>query len=218
VRNKQYFLKKIRRKGKLSGKRYDERQVKKLIVLSRLTGKEEYRKKIMEQCYPIIFSILEKVGSRIRTNFNLFNNEDLFSESIIVIDRCINSYSFTKKTNFLTFIWISITRNIARFLTNNIYDPSKISNVSFDELKEKQFKGSNISDELEIVEEECKALGAEYFQEIDFLEGLSKKEKKLINMRCEGIKVKTSCSILKINQNEYYEILKNVQRKVEAEL
>jgi RNA polymerase sigma factor (sigma-70 family) len=202
------FLKEIMDTGKLRGQRYDEKRVRFLLLWYRRTQDERYRTEIIEMCYPLVFTILRKLGKRFNTENRIFNNDDLFSESVLVIERCIKGYKFRMNVKFITFVYISILRNARRFLGSHLVQPSKVFVSSID-----VFNDTN-----EAPKEEKYVKYESALLDRDILDCLTYKERTIVRLRERDVSVEKICKLMKIKQGTYYRRMRNIRAKVRKEM
>jgi RNA polymerase sigma factor (sigma-70 family) len=211
-RKQRSFLGMLSQDGKDRGRHYDEKRVQYLVIWFRRTGDERYRTEIIEQCYPLILSILQKVGRFYNSSNRLFDNEDMFNESVIVIDKCIRAYKFDKNTKFITFVWISILRNARRFLSNNIINPNKIFVDSLEIFTDESYGSEGELPTSRYVEYEHE------FNHHGILDCLTVTERRIVKLREADVKIDKICRMMRIKQSSYYRYMKSIKNKLRKEL
>jgi len=202
------LLKTIMQNGKLRGQRYDEKRVRFLLLWYRRTQDKRYRTEIIEMCYPLVFTILRNLGKHINTQSKIFDNDDLFSESILVIERCINGFKFKKNVKFITFVYISILRNARRFLGSHLVQPSKVFVSSID----------IFNDTNEPPKAEKYVRNEESVFSRGVLDCLTPRERTIVRLRERDVSVMKICKLLKIKQGSYYRYMRAIKEKVRKEI
>ena len=226
MKNNYFGLKEIKKKGttkkyfskdvkKIS---YDEKKAKFLIIKYKKFNKVSAKNSLITMCYPIIFSVLKKVGRKINTSKMLFNHDDLFNEGVLIVDRCINAYKIKYRVKFSTFLWISLNRGFIRFIDTNLLRPQKIF-VSIMEHSDEENSDTesleNIYNKKKYQKEVSDYLKNEEIDSVenDLLKNFTDLETRVIYLKYKKYDSDEITKILEISSSKYYKILKKVKNK-----
>jgi len=218
------FLKRMSFKYKKKNGKYNEKKIQALIVRYKHTSNIAVRNELIENCYPIIFSILAIFGKQINTSNKILNNDDLFSECVIIIVKCIDSYDYKKKVKFLTFIWVSLFRNLRRFVTKHLLKPESIF-LRHDNDEEKEESLFEEEKTAKKDKKEIESLNSFSNNNLDYYKDFSKvfngffneQETRILFLRMNKVSISNSCKILKLNNTKYYKLLEEIKKKSKEE-
>ena len=105
--------------------KYNDLKVRLLIIKYKKNLKDVVLlNTIQENCYPVILGALKKFLSTHSFNSITYQQEELLSESILVLQKCIFGYSFKSKNKFITYFWDALI-NRYKFLLYKTDTPVK---------------------------------------------------------------------------------------------
>ena len=223
---KHYGLKEIKKSGNtnyLNNKakeKYNERLANIYIIKYKKNGDEKARQDLIKMCYPIIFTVLQKFGKKVNTTNKLFDNEDLFNEGILVIDKCIKLYDMKYKVKFITYIWTSLYRRFVRFTSENIMRQDNMfislnqTNDEEDELDilEKPFYKKEVNaNDINKIFEDNEHIISDVTGNLDYL------QINILYLKMKNFDISEVCEILGIGISKYYKVLEGLKEKLKKE-
>lgn len=171
------------------------------------------RNDVIKICYPIILKVLQRFGNIFDTQNRIFDHKDLLSECVFIVIRCADNFDMTKKIKFSTYLWHSLYRGMARFVTENMTSISKRSTnlYEYDEGR----------DEF-IMRQDLDSLGIDYEIETEKMEDLlnhfSEEEKLIIAYRLDEKEPSYICKELNLTPTQYKIKLNNIKFRLDGEL
>lgn len=193
---------------------YCDKEAKFLFVKYKKFNDEKAKTELISLTYPIIFSVLKKIGKKINTNNKIFNHEDLFNEGILIVHRCINNFDLKFNVKFSTFIWVSLYRGFFRFINSTMLRPEKyFSTLSNDNLNLEDLEYIENKEDKKRARVNSYLTNESLFVEKDLERNFTEIEKRIAYLKYKKYDAEEICHILNINSSKYYRLLNNIKKK-----